>query len=362
MQILKSFEDPELIAGLVRRIGRLSEERPSYCFMEVCGTHTQAIGRWGIRRVLPDNIRLVSGPGCPVCVTPAEYIDNAAALGLEHDCVLVTFGDLLRVPGLQTSLAEARGHGADIRTVYSPADALRIADETAREVVFLAIGFETTTASIAAAMQVAHATGLRNLSFYCSLRTVPAALSALLADKDLALDGFLLPGHVSVIIGTEPYKLLEHACTRGVIAGFEPVDILRGIEHLLFDVNNGTACVRNLYRQAVHRDGNPQALKIFRTLFDVCDSVWRGIGLIAGSGFRLRDEFIGLDAERRFELPAVTDTSSPGCVCGDVLRGFKQPPDCALFGKACTPSHPVGPCMVSTEGSCSAHYKYEAAT
>ena len=359
MKLLDPFADPDLVARLCDRIADLADGRGPTVFMEVCGTHTMAVGQWGLRSLLPDNVQLVSGPGCPVCVTPASYIDNACRLALARDVIVATFGDLVRVPGLEASLEAARGEGADVRTVYSPAEAIALARGSAREVVFLAIGFETTAASNTAAMKAAHAQGVANLSFYCSLRVVPPALQALLADPDLALNGFLLPGHVSVIIGLEPYRaVLDPAGSAGVIVGFEPVHILHGIEALLEMVALGETGVRNLYPQVVRPDGNPAARAVIDELLEPCDALWRGIGAIPGSGYRLREAFADLDAERRHDLPPLTADSNPGCRCGDVLKGLLDPENCPLFGEACTPVHPVGPCMVSSEGTCSAHFKY----
>jgi len=361
MRILDRFEDGALVAALAARIGVLARERGAYAFMEVCGTHTHAIGRWGIRRIVPDNVRLVSGPGCPVCVTPGEYIDNACRLALERGVVLATFGDLMRVPGEETTLEEARSRGAQVRTVYSPFDAISLAREAGRDVVFLAVGFETTIAAIAATVRAAHEERIPNLSFYLSLRLIPPVLEALLADPQVRLDGFLLPGHVSVIIGTGPYCVLRRHGKPGAIVGFEPVDILHGVETLLADVNAGVAEVRNLYPQVVRDEGNTHARRLFVELFDRTDAVWRGLGAVPGSGYELRDQYASLDAARRYSLGPMSARVSAGCVCGDVLKGVKLPPECPFFGKGCTPAHPVGPCMVASEGSCSAHYKYRAA-
>ncbi len=354
----KAFDDPDLCRRLTRRIAELAPSEPVH-LMEVCGTHTQAIGQWGIRGLLPGTVRLVSGPGCPVCVTPGDYLDNACRLALEQDVTIATFGDLLRVPGFETSLEEARSRGADIRTVYSAWDSLELAAGTDGEVVFLAIGFETTIAGIAATIKAARSRAVQNLSFYTSLRVVPPALVALVDDPEVAIDGFLLPGHVSVIIGTEPYDVLARRSRPGVVAGFEPVDILHGVEALLEQIDQGRAEVQNLYTRVVKPGGNPVALALFEELFDPCDEVWRGVGVIPSSGYLLKDGLQRFDAARRFDLPPVTDRQTPGCRCGDVLKGKIIPPECPLFGKSCTPNDPVGPCMVSGEGSCAAYYRYE---
>jgi len=359
MKILEPFEDPALVRGLTERIARLAARRDLTVLMEVCGTHTQAIGRWGLRGLMPENVRLVSGPGCPVCVTPAEYIDHACRLALEAGAILTTFGDLVRVPGLKTSLEAARGAGAEVRTVYSPREALTVAEATDREVVFLAVGFETTIAGHAATIRAARERGVRNLSFYTSLRLIPPALAALIADPEVRLDGFLLPGHVSVIIGEEPYReVLLPQGPPGAIIGFEPVHILHGVAALLEALDRGGAVVRNLYRQVVRPEGNPAARRLFEEVFEPEDAVWRGIGVIPRSGYRLKARYARLDAARRFGLPPLSARTDPRCRCGEVLKGVRMPSECPLFGGACTPEHPVGPCMVSAEGSCSAHYRY----
>jgi hydrogenase expression/formation protein HypD len=361
VEILQRFEDPRLVRGLRDRIHHAAPADRPLTLMEVCGTHTQAVGRWGLRELLPPGVRLVSGPGCPVCVTPGDYIDNACRLALEHGAVLATFGDLIRVPGRRTSLEEAQSAGAEVRTLYSPREALDLARAESREVVFLAIGFETTIAALAGAMHAAAAAGLPNLSFYCSLRTVPPALAALLADPEVSIDGFLLPGHVSVVIGTEPYGLLAEAGVPGAVAGFEPVEILQGVAALLEDVAAGTPRIRNLYGRVVRPEGNPQARALIEKLLEPTDAVWRGIGEIPASGLALRPAYRRLDAAARFGLAPASPTMPAGCACGQVLRGVILPPQCPLFGDRCTPVRPVGPCMVSSEGSCAAHHRYAGA-
>jgi len=360
MRLLEPFEDRKIVQTLTARIAELAARVGHATFMEVCGSHTQAIGRWGIRGLLPESIRLVSGPGCPVCVTPGDYIDNACRLALDHGVTIATFGDMIRVPGIETSLEEARSLGAQIQPVYSPMDALALARRSDGDVVFLAVGFETTIATLAATIRATDAQGVDNLTFYTSMRLVPPALSALLADPGQRLDGFLLPGHVSVIIGTRPYALLAEHKRSGAVIGFEPVDILAGIETLLRDMAEGRPALHNLYPQVVREDGNPAAQRLIAELFDTVDAVWRGLGEIPMSGYRLKPEsFAHMDAECRYDLPPLTARIRSGCACGDVLRGVCIPPECPLFGKSCTPTSPVGPCMVSGEGSCAAWYKYE---
>jgi hydrogenase expression/formation protein HypD len=358
VSIDQAFDDPALVGRLREAIAGELDPVRTYTLMEVCGTHTHAIGRWGLRSLLPENLRLVSGPGCPVCVTPGSYIDNAAHLATGHGCTVATFGDLVRVPGATTSLEDATGRGGAVEVVYSPLDALKLARLTDREVVFLAIGFETTIAGTAAAIRSAAAEGLENLSFYTSFRRVPPALAALVTDPAQELDGFLLPGHASAILGTKPYGLLVEHGVPGVVTGFEPVDILAGILALVRDVNAGTPAIRNAYPRAVREEGNRQALALIDQMLEPEDAAWRGIGSIPASGYRLRDAHAHLDAARRFDLAEGEETMPKGCACAEVLQGRRRPPDCPLFGEACTPVHPVGPCMVSSEGSCAAWHRY----
>jgi len=358
-KILKPFEDPGLVRGLADRLAAMERKKDSYTFMEVCGTHTHTIGRWALRSLIPDYVRLVSGPGCPVCVTPGEYIDNACLLACEKDVIIATYGDLVRVPGVNTSLENARSEGGDVRVVGSAFDALSLAGSTEKEVVFLAIGFETTIAGIGATVKVAHERNISNLSFYASMRLVPPALVALAEDPEVKLDGFVLPGHVSAIIGLVPYLFLADMGLPGMIVGFEPVDVLRGVEALMECVNSGEPAVKNLYPRVVRDEGNPSALAIFEEIFETVDAVWRGIGTIPRSGCGLKEKYRRLDAEARFELGPLSGDIPKGCRCGQVLKGIIMPDECPLFGKTCVPSHPVGPCMVSGEGSCAAHYKYQ---
>ncbi|MCX7935423.1 MAG: hydrogenase formation protein HypD, partial [Planctomycetota bacterium] len=306
MQLRHRRDDPALVRRLTAAIQTACQG--SYTFMEVCGTHTHAIGRWALRQALPAQIRLVSGPGCPVCVTPGGYIDYAARLGREKKAIIATFGDLLRVPGQSTSLEEARAAGADIRVLYSPAQALPLAAAEKSEVVFLAVGFETTIAPLAATIQQAEAKGLKNLSFLLALRLIPAALAALVSDKTCGLDGFILPGHVSAIIGAGVYRtILGAAQVPGAIAGFEPVDILQAICWLIAAVNAQRrgmppqpALVHNLYRAVVKEDGNPDAQRLMAEVFEQEDARWRGIGIIPASGYRLQPRYQYFDAASRF--------------------------------------------------------------
>ncbi|HAR44809.1 MAG TPA: hydrogenase formation protein HypD [Nitrospiraceae bacterium] len=334
-------------------------ERPLK-LMEVCGTHTVEIFRHGVRDVIPKTISLLSGPGCPVCVTSVRDVDTAIAIAKIPGLVLATFGDMMRVPGGQGSLIDARSLGADVRVLYSPMDALNLATEDpGREVVFFATGFETTSPLIAATIIEAEKRCLRNFTVFSAHKLVPPALTALLESPDVQVDGFILPGHVSAIIGKRPY---EHVPQRygkpSVITGFEAQDIVQGILMIVRQIASGKHSVENQYGRVVRDEGNPKAVKILNRVFEPADAQWRGIGMIPDSGLKLRKEYAICDAVSRFN-PAVIDAPEPElCACGDILRGVKIPTECPLFGTGCTPDDPVGPCMVSTEGSCAAYYKY----
>jgi hydrogenase expression/formation protein HypD len=330
--------------------------------MEVCGTHTVAIFRHGIRDVIPGNVCLISGPGCPVCVTSIRDVDSAIAISRIRGVTLATFGDMMRVPGGKESLNDARSEGADVRIFYSPMDALRLAMESRdREVVFFATGFETTSPLIAATVAEAEKRDVRNFFLYTVHKLVPPALRALLDSPDVMVDGFILPGHVSTIIGKRPYEFIASDYHKpGVITGFDAADIIKGILMLLIQLSRKKAEVEIQYTKVVKEAGNPRAVSMIEAFFEPCDAYWRGIGTIPGSGLRLRERYRRFDAMSRFS-PDVPYYPEPGaCSCGDVLRGVKTPPECPLFGTACTPESPVGACMVSTEGSCAAYYRYGA--
>ena len=327
--------------------------------MEVCGTHTVSLRRAGIHSLLPENIRLISGPGCPVCVTPTGYIDNALVLLEEKDVIVATFGDMLKVPGSKgTTLSSYLGTGK-VRMIYSPTELITIASETDKQVVFLGIGFETTIPGIAVTFLKAGQRGIPNLLLYSAFKTVPAALTALLNDADRYFDGFLLPGHVSVIIGSDAYAFLQQpGSVPGVIAGFEPLDMLRGIRTLLQCIAEEHILVKNEYPRAVRADGNRKARAVMEELLMVSDEKWRSLGVIPGSGLSLKPEFSSLDAGKVFFLREPEDRDNPGCLCGKVILGKVTPPECTLFREVCTPDHPVGPCMVSSEGTCAAYLRY----
>lgn len=330
--------------------------------MEVCGTHTVALRRHGIHSLLPRSIRMLSGPGCPVCVTPTGYIDNALRLVERPDTVVATFGDMLRVPGtLGKSLALHLGSGR-VRVVYSAADLPAIADGQGAggSVVFLGVGFETTAPTIASVFAHAIDEGRRNLLLYSALRTIPPALQALIADGELAIDGFLLPGHVSAVIGADAYGFLAraHRGVPAVIAGFDALDMLLAVTELVELVRDGTRAVRNAYRRVVRPEGNPQARAVVARLFQPSTEPWRGMGSLPGASLALRPEYASLDAASVFGLCTAAAPDPPGCACAAVVRGAASPPECPLFGGACTPDQPIGPCMVASEGTCAAHFRY----
>lgn len=324
--------------------------------MEVCGTHTVAIHRYGIQRLLPANVKLVSGPGCPVCVTPDIFIDEAIYLAREG-FLIATFGDMIRVPGSYSSLEKERAQGHDIKIVYSPLDALQIAEESKRDVVFLSVGFETTIPGIAVTVMQARERGIKNFHILTANRLVPPALSALI-QGDSRLDGFILPGHVSTVLGKVGYGFLEDKNVPGVIAGFEPVDIVSSIIVLLKAIREKEEVVVNNYKRVVRDEGNLKSQAMINAVFEETDAEWRGIGIIEKSGLKLKQEYSDLDIKSKVKIKTGKVLRHSGCRCGEVLKGWIDPLECPLFGKQCTPDSPIGPCMVSSEGSCSAWYKY----
>jgi hydrogenase expression/formation protein HypD len=328
--------------------------------MEVCGTHTVEIFRHGVRSVIPPSITLLSGPGCPVCVTSIHDVDATISIAKQQGIVLTTFGDMMRVPGGRQSLMEARSEGADVRVMYSPMDALKLAQEEPQvQVVFFATGFETTSPLIAGTVFAAARQGIRNFSIFSSHKTVPLALRALLESPDVKVDGFILPGHVSTMIGLKPYDFVAAEYGKpAVVSGFEAQEIVLGITMILRQIMAGVAKVENAYPSVVKTEGNPRAMALLNEVFEPVDAYWRGIGVLPGTGLRLREKYRTFDAAERFH-PETTGVPEPElCSCGDILRGVKVPTECPLFGTGCTPDSPVGPCMVSTEGSCAAYYKY----
>ncbi len=369
MKYVDEFRDGTLAAGLARAIAREADRGRDYAFMEFCGGHTHAISRYGVADLLPANVRMIHGPGCPVCVLPIGRVDMAIRLALARpEVILCTYGDCLRVPasdGLSQRKAKARG--ADVRMVYSAADALALAArEPAREVVFFAIGFETTTPPTALVLREAAARGLANFSVICNHVLTPPAITAILDSPaagelgTLHLDGFIGPAHVSTLIGSRPYEAVAARYRKPVvIAGFEPLDVMQAIRMLVRQVNTGRAEVENEFTRAVVRDGNPKAQAIVSEVLELRDEFeWRGLGVLARSALRIRPAFAPWDAEAKFGLDYRPVPDHRACECGAILRGVKKPADCKLFGTVCTPETPMGSCMVSSEGACAAHYNY----
>jgi len=367
MKYVDEFRDPALARSVAAAIAREAAPDRAYHLMEFCGGHTHAISRYGIPDLLPANVRMIHGPGCPVCVLPVGRIDDAIALARRPEVTLCAYGDVLRVPGSgRVSLLKAKAQGADVRMVVSPADAVRVAaDNPDRQVVFFAIGFETTTPPTALAVRAARARGLTNFSVFCNHVLTPSAIEGIMAAaqgraEELRLDGFVGPAHVSVVIGSQAYEpVAEQHGKPVVIAGFEPLDVLQSILMLIRQINQGRAEVENQYTRAVTRNGNEKAQALVAETFEPRLSFeWRGLGSIPRSGLRLRDTFAAFDAETRFGVESASVPDHKGCDCGSILRGVKRPSDCKLFGGVCTPDNPMGSCMVSAEGACAAHYTY----
>jgi len=360
MKYLDEYRDPRLAKSLIEALRDRSYSKDEIRMMEICGTHTVSIFRSGLRQLLPSRIKLISGPGCPVCVTANEDIDRAIWLAGQPGVILTTFGDLVRVPGSTSSLNFERSKGADVRIVYASLDALQIArDNPGRQVVFIGIGFETTAPTIAAAIKQARNTGVDNFSVLSVHKLLPPAMRALLDAHEVKLDGFLCPGHVSIVIGAGAYQeVVDNYGIPCVITGFEPLDILVGISSVVDLVETGRAEVVNQYRRAVTLEGNVAARNIIDEVFEPADATWRGLGPIPKSGLGFRPEWKKFDASSRFSMPQIHVKEHPGCRCGEVLRGVLTPPECGLFRKVCTPQDPKGPCMVSGEGTCGAYYRY----
>lgn len=360
MNLLDDFRDPTLLEGLKVKINRETDPGREYRFMEVCGTHTMSIFKYGIRSILPANIKLLSGPGCPVCVTPTDYIDTAIEIVKTKDAILTTFGDMLKVPGTAGNLYSFRADGYDIRFVYSPAEAVRIAEENPdKQVVFAAVGFETTSPTTAASILLAAKKNIGNFFVLCGHKTMPGAMSALASSGDLKLDGFICPPHVSAITGTKIYNFLAEKYGKAcVVGGFEPADLLQTILMLVKQINDSKAYVENQYSRVVTSDGNKKAQEITYEVYEACDSTWRGIGSIPQSGLKIRKEYAKSDALSKFKVEIPVSYDNPACLCGEVLTGRKTPIDCPLYAKICNPENPKGACMVSSEGTCAAYYKY----
>ncbi|SDU09886.1 hydrogenase formation protein HypD [Desulfobacula phenolica] len=358
LKYIEEYREASLARELVKRIQAVSHKK--FRLMEVCGTHTMSIFRHGIRSVLPERITLLSGPGCPVCVTAQKDIDAFVALARVKNVIVTTFGDLMKVPGSGSTLALEKASGADVRMVYSISDAVAIARENkSKQVVFCAVGFETTIPTIAAGILMAIREKTDNFSIYSANKLTPPALTALMETDGVQIDGFILPGHVSVITGTHAYRdTFEKYNMPSVIAGFEPVDILNAILMLIRQNETGTPALENAYPRAVSDSGNVKAKQIMNQVFDICDASWRGIGHIPSSGMRLKKSYEKFNASIKFSMDMPEVTEPKGCACGQILMGLKTPEKCVLYKKKCTPMTPVGPCMVSSEGVCAAFYRY----
>lgn len=358
MKLLKEFRDVNLAREILAKIKNISKKPVK--IMEVCGTHTVAIFRHGIRDILPENITLISGPGCPVCVTPNKHVDEAIEICRRPEVILTSYGDMMKVPGSQSSLAAEKAKGADIRIVYSTMDAVDLArDNQDKEVVFFGIGFETTSPTIAAAVLRAERENISNFSVVGAQKLVPEAIRALLTNDEIGINGFICPGHVSALIGSEPYEFIaEEFGIPAVIVGFEPVDLLQGIYMLIKQIEEGKAEVEIQYKRGVPPEGNPHAMSVLFKVFEVTDAIWRGIGCIPGTGLKFKEQYRKYNAVTKFGVEITDDREHPGCKCGDILRGLKTPLECGLYGTACMPEHPIGPCMVSMEGTCAAYFKH----
>ncbi len=355
---IDEFRDKAVIQKIVDCLNTYSGKNIK--IMEVCGTHTMAISRYGLRSLLPKSIELLSGPGCPVCVTPTGYIDTVTELAENKNVIITTFGDMMRIPGNNSTLLYKKAQGCNVQLVYSPLNSLEIARANPdKEVVFLSVGFETTTPVIALSVLKAEAEKIKNFSVLTANKTMPEAIKALAGDGELALDGFIYPGHVSAIIGTDFFSYVAYNMEKaGVVAGFEPLDILYSINVLLKNITEGKKVLENVYSRIVSKEGNTKAQQKMYEVFEPVDAVWRGIGMIPGSGLGLREAYESFDTMKKFDVKPKDSPEPKGCMCGEVLKGKKRPRDCKLFKTRCTPENPVGACMVSSEGTCAAYYKY----
>lgn len=357
MKYIDEYRDRELVMELIQQIKKVSKK--NITLMEVCGGHTMSIQKFGIPSLLPKNIKLISGPGCPVCVSSRKYIDQSVAYARLKDVIITTYGDLIRIPGSTTSLDEEKANGADIRIVYSVLDALKIAEENKdKKVVFLGIGFETTAPSSAVGVLNAHKLGLTNFFLFSSHKIMPPAMAALI-DEGVKIDGYIAPGHVSTITGSGIYKDVAEVYKLGcVISGFEPVDLLRSILMLVRQFEKGEPKVEIEYSRVVKPEGNIKAQQMLEEVFELKDDWWRGLGVLPKSGMKVRDKYRAYDAEVMIEVEVESTKEDKGCICGEILKGLKSPKDCNLFDTVCSPSDPVGACMVSHEGACNAHYRF----
>ncbi len=361
MKYIDEYRNPVSVKKMLGAVFDAASGMPGPVrIMEVCGTHTTAAAKMGLRDRLPPSIELLSGPGCPVCVSPASFISHAVRCAENTGVIVATFGDMMRVPSCGTSLEKQKGKGADIRVVYSPTDALSLAEENRKKkVVFLGVGFETTAHAVAACVEEASIRGIENFSVLCGHKTMPRAMEALLKDPEAKISGFICPGHVSAVIGADPYNFIpEKYKLPCVIAGFEPADILQAVFMLCRQIASGKPVVEVQYSRAVRREGNQKAVAAMYRVFEPADSVWRGMGKIPLSGLKFRGEFSRFDAAGLFSLDAVSDEEPEGCLCGEILKGKALPRECRLFGRECTPSNPEGACMVSSEGACAANFLY----
>ncbi|MDP1933368.1 MAG: hydrogenase formation protein HypD [Nitrosomonas sp.] len=368
MKYIDEFRTGTLAQKIATKIASEANTQRDYHFMEFCGGHTHAISRFGISDLLPDNVHLIHGPGCPVCVLPIGRVENAIRLAQTPGIILCSYGDMLRIPtATGMSLLKAKAQGADIRMVYSSADAIKIAQNNPQhQVVFFAIGFETTTPPTAVAIKQAQALGLNNFTIFCNHVLTPSAISHILQSAEVRqfglvpLDGFIGPAHVSVVIGSQPYEYFAEEFQKPVvIAGFEPLDVMQAILMLIRQINTGRAEVENEFTRAVLPKGNLKAQRLVAEIFELRRIFeWRGLGLVPYSALKIKSCYAGFDAEQRFQIPALSIADNKACECGAILRGVKRPQDCKIFGTVCTPENPIGSCMVSSEGACAAHYSY----
>lgn len=360
MKYIEEFRDREACKKIAEKIYALNY-KDEITLMEVCGTHTMSISRYGIKKLLPSNITLLSGPGCPVCVTPNSELDRAIAYSRLDNTIITTFGDMVRVPGSSSSLLEEKSQGGDIRIVYAVTDALKIAQQNPhKKIIFLGVGFETTSPTIAASIMDTSQNMVENYFVLTMHKLIPPAMKALLENKEVNISGFILPGHVSTITGTEIYNFIASDYSIPCcVAGFEPSDILRSIFSLVKQINDGKSEIQNEYKRAVRKEGNVNALALLDEVFEPCDTEWRGIGLIPESGLKIKKKYSDFDAKLNIPVDVEPTNENPECICGDILCGVKTPKECKLFGNVCCPENPIGACMVSSEGTCSAYYKYE---